>query len=725
MKTANYTEKHIFDVAKSDRATSDVIYSDIPSNYGELNPIVKINILDSIINQATAVFGPYGGIYGELKGADMMGGQELTEGGYEKSKDGHGFFNSIQLGSKYAQTIMKSIQQMTKYVAGYEGDTSRDGTTSVAIVGCNAAKMLLGNMLHQKEVPSTVQNMIFDILLYTGTDIIEKHKVPIYDEEKHSYIGNGMKLAYDAIKTTVDGNRLFTEPFHKLMKSSVKEGYNLLDCHLATPNNVDAPANLELKVNAGIRFRASNLDTKTAGGFYNHQSYTFILDGYISPEHRDVYVYHLNKWLKHICGLRDQQGLLFADGRYDAPLIIVTRTPDYLEDLYIKLSEEGVEVDNKGTRVKVKPKFMLGNNTESFKVYFDDMLSVFQESRIDLNRMNKYIRDNKTTSNEIDPKLGIVPPVGQKEVDLTTLFPTIIPGNAFMISVPTSDEEWDSAMPGEQAAVFDKLEDVTFSSANVMLISSYDGQSLSIIPATEELIARANAKREELLELKSSLSDLSLEDNMIPERLAFFSSCTIKPIISARSKDEYTQMFSLYEDALGVFQSIHKHGVMPGGNICLLKYRDEFWQNYYDAIELQFDSLTNKDKRNQYLEFAEIVFTSIMSAYERTLEILTRDDYEYVTKTLPEHSKDALDSYDIVSGEWNHNVLEASRTTADVFASAVAMMKDMLQLKRIKLHVESGEHRQLQLSNKELALSERYKRYDGNNKSKIIRPNDD
>ena len=97
MKTANYTEKHIFDVAKSDRATSDVIYSDIPSNYGELNPIVKINILDSIINQATAVFGPYGGIYGELKGADMMGGQELTEGGYEKSKDGHGFFNSCLL----------------------------------------------------------------------------------------------------------------------------------------------------------------------------------------------------------------------------------------------------------------------------------------------------------------------------------------------------------------------------------------------------------------------------------------------------------------------------------------------------------------------------------------------------------------------------------------------------------------------------------------------------
>ena len=711
-KASDVVEENIFNTANRQRTTGEQLYSDIPCNYGELSPIVKINILDSIINQASAVFGPYGGIYGELKGSDMMGGQEITEGGYEKSKDGHGFFNSIQLGSKYAQTIMKSIQQMTKYVAGYEGDTSRDGTTSVAIVGCNAAKMLLGNTLDCPEIPSTVQNMVFDILLYAGTDVIDKHKVAIYDENKHTYIGNGMKLAYDAIKTTVDGNRLFTEPFKKLMEASVDEGYNLLDCHLAAPNNIDAPANLELKVNAGIRFRASNLDKKTAGGFYNHQSYTFILDGYISPEHRDIYVYHLKKWLKHICGLKDSQGLLFADGRYDAPLIIVTRTPDYLEDLYIKISEEGVEVDNRGQHVKVRPKFMLGNNTESFKVYFDDMLSVFQESRIDLNRINKYIRDNKTTSDEIDPKLGMAQPVGQKELDLSLFFPTVIPGNAFKMAIPTSDEEWDEAMPGDQAAVFNKVEDFEYPSANVMLISNYDGQSLSLVPATEELTARANAKRDELLELKSSLSDLSLEDNMIPERLAFFSSCTIKPMISARSKDEYTQMFSLYEDALGVFQSVHKHGVMPGGNICLLKHKDEFIENYNSMINKEFENIKNDNKRKLYLAFAECVSKSLLTAYEKSLEILTKGDYSYVISSLKDNVNDPLSSYDIVTGEWNHNILEASRTTADVFASAVAMMKDMLQLKRIKLHVESGEHRQLQLSNKELALSESYKRFD-------------
>lgn len=708
--------KKIFNVAKHDRKRKETNYSDIPTNYGELHPIVKINILDTIINQASAVFGPYGGIYGELKGADMMGGQEITEGGYEKSKDGHGFFNSLQLGSKYAQTIMKSIQQMTKYVAGYEGDTSRDGTTSVAIVGCNVAKSLLAYRLEKPEVPSTVQNVIFDLVQYVGTSLIEKYKVPIYDGENHKYIDDGLERAYNAIKTTVDGNRLFTEPFLKLMQSSVEEGYDLLDCHLASPNQVDAIANLELKVNAGIRFRASNLDTNQGGGFYNHQSYTFILDGYISPEHRDCYVYYLEEWLKHICSARDKEGLIFAPGRYDAPLIIVTRTPDYLEEVYQRLGREGITVTSNGAKHVIRPKFMIGNDNDSFKAYFDDMLSVFHESQINLNLMNRYIRDNKVTSDEIDPELGMVKHVGQKEVDLTRLFPRIADGG-FHIMVPYSEESYDPSIKGDQVAKFVSLEPVQLNGANLMLLSNYDGQSLSLVPPTEELIARANAKRAELLELKKSLADTAMEDNMIPERLAFFSSCTIKPIISARSKDEYSQMFSLYEDALGVFQSVHKHGVMPGGNTFLLKHQDEFHNEFDKLVEEYLTAVKNEDKKTLYREFAKNVSSAVISGYIETLKILTRDDYETVAKGVSydeEIQKDTLLSYDIVTGEWNKNVLEASRTTADVFASSVAMMKDMLQLKRIKLHVESGEHRQLVLSNDELNLSPMYKQYEVN-----------
>ena len=250
-----------------------------------------------------------------------------------------------------------------------------------------------------------------------------------------------------------------------------------------------------------------------------------------------------------------------------------------------------------------------------------------------------------------------------------------------------------------------------------MLLSNYDGQSLSLVPPTDELIARANAKRTELLELKKSLADTAMEDNMIPERLAFFSSCTIKPIISARSKDEYSQMFSLYEDALGVFQSVHKHGVMPGGNTFLLKHQDEFHNEFDKLVEEYLTAVKNEDKKTLYREFAKNVSSAVISGYIETLKILTRDDYETVVKGVSydeEIQKDTLLSYDIVTGEWNKNVLEASRTTADVFASSVAMMKDMLQLKRIKLHVESGEHRQLVLSNDELNLSPMYKQYEVN-----------
>lgn len=704
------TERKIYEVGLKDRKRSEILYNDIPTNYGELHPLVKINILDTIVNQASAVFGPYGGIYGELKGADMMGGQELTEGGYEKSKDGHGFFNSIQLGSKYAQTIMKSIQQMTKYVAGYEGDTSRDGTTSVAVVGCNCSKYMLGNILDKPEVPSTVQNVIFDLLLYTGSSLIEKYKVPIYDETSYTYLEDGLEKAYNAIKTTVDGNRLFTEPFRKLMESSVKEGYNLLDCHLASPNNVDAPANLELKVNAGIRFRASNLDTLQGGGFYNHQSYTFILDGFINMEHRDTYVYYLQEWLKHICSSRDNEGLLFAPGRYDAPLIIVTRTPEYLEDVYQRLGREGIEVTSNGTKTVVKPKFMIANDNDSFKTYYDDMLSVFHESRVNLNLMNRFIRDNKITPDDIDPELGMAKHTGQKEVDLTRLFPRI-KGGKFEIYVPYADESYDPAMTGEQEAKFKNLDKYELNLANLMIISNYDGQALSLVPPTEELTARANAKREELLELKESLSDLAMEDNMIPERLAFFSSCTIKPIISARSKDEYSQMFSLYEDALGVFQSVHKHGVMPGGNIFLMKHFDELRNEFITLVDNYLTTVKNESKKALYKDFAKNVLKGVMEGYDKSLRILTREDYEEAKNCMTDKAvqDDTLMSYDLVTGEWNKNILEASRTTADVFASAVAMMKDMLQLKRIKLHVQSGEHRQLMLSNDELNMSPEYK----------------
>ena len=714
MKSCNYLNekeriyKEIVTTGEVDRK-GRLVYDLIPTNYGNLHPLVKINILDTIINEASAVFGPYGGIYGELKGADMMGGQEITEGGYEKSKDGHSFFNSLELGSKYAQTIMKSIQQMTKYVAGYSGDTSRDGTTSVAIVGCNAAKFLLAERMNKREIPSMIQNAIFDIVTSAGLELINKYKVPVYDSETCKYLDHGYERAYNAIKTTVDGNSLFTVPFGDLMKRSVEEGYDLLNCYLSTPNNIDGIANLELKTNAGIRFRAANLDTKQGGGFYNHNSFTFMLDGYISSEHRDCYVYYLQEWLKQLCSARDKEGLLFAPGRFDAPLLIVTRTPEYLENVYKRIGVEGVKVqDGRGAVVTIKPKFMLGNNTDSFKTYYDDMLTVFSECKVDLNLMNRYIRDNKVTSDEIDPSIGQAKHVGQKEVDLSKLFPTIQPGNQFGIAIPTTDESWDPDMPGEQEAKFKTCNWVTFPSRAVQIVSNYDGQSLSLVPPTPEHVARANAKREELLELKKSLSDLSLEEHMIPERLAFFSSMTIKPFITARSKDEYTQMFSIYEDALGVFQSVHKHGVMPGGNIFLLKFEEEFRAICDEMLEPVYKATNVEEKKELYKEFAQDVFSSVMNAYASSYELLTRDEFKSVYNTIREHKEDILETYNLISGEWDTEIVEAARTTADVFASAITMMKDMYQLKRIKLYVQSGEHTQVHLANNELRLAPIY-----------------
>lgn len=703
--------------ASARRQSHDVRYADMPTNYGELDPLVKIHILDTIINQASAVFGPYGGIYGELKSIEMMGGQQLTEGGYEKSKDGHSFFNSLELGNKYSQTIMKSIQQMTKYVAGYEGDTSRDGTTSLAIVGCSGARNLLARTIDKDPIPSTIQNKIFDSILYFGSSLIEKHKVPVYDKENTCYTENGFNRALNAIKTTVDANPLFVEPFEKLMQESSDKGYSLINCHLSNPNNIEGLAGLEIKANAGIRFRATNLDTNNSGGFYNHTSYTFVLDGYISSEHRDIYVYHLKNWLKTICSLRDEQGLLFVPGRYDVPLIIITRTPDYLEKVYKQIQQEGITVTSNGQQHTIKPRFMLGNNTESFQVYFDDMLQVFHETRIDLNAINRYIRDNKTTSDEVDPNLGVAPSVKQTELDLKTLFPHIVSRNGkilFSITVPEPNDVYDEDIPDnvEQQAKYVLNGERIFDPSYVLISANYDGQSLSLVPPNADVVSRANEHRNMLLEQKKTLSDYALEDNAIKERLSFFSSMTIKPYISARSKDEYAQMYSIYEDALGVFQSIHKHGVMPGGNIFILKYADELRTSVREEMEHKFAEYP-ENKRKSYLEFADTVVNSLIDGYWDSLALLTQGDFELVENefktNIDKLKEDTLLSYDLVTGTWNNEIVEASRTTADVFASTLTMMKDMLQLKRVKLNTENGEHTQIHLANKELVVCEKYK----------------
>lgn len=729
---SNTTDKKIFEYADTHRIKRDngqygiippdYIYKEPMTNFVELGPITKITILDTIIDKSSAVFGPYGGLYGEIEADVMVGKDRYKEGNYVKSKDGHNFFKSLSFNSKYAQTIMTAVQQLTKYISGYEGETSRDGTTSLSIVGCNVAKELLAARLGKPQIPSTIHNIVFDILKSVGTSAIEKCALPVYDPTTVSYIEGGERMILDAINTTVDSNPVYAEAFADLMKKCGRNKYDILNAIPGSPNYRHGSPKIEIDFKAGVKFRGECLTKDVAGGFADRKTLTFVLDGLITAPNRDVFVYQFKQWVKILLSsfrTSDGKSRFGRWGDMEPPMFIITKKPDYLMEIYLDMMMKGIMLTyNDGQSEMIKPNFMFAIETEMFEVYFNDIRQVFPEMFIDLRLIDKYIDANKTTQ-AVMTASGVKAHAKPSEVNISSLLPAYDPTkDELYVSIPYTEIEEDQGLPDtvEQPASYSQVRITTCPLDMVIFESNWDGQAISLAPTNITHLERAKKHREDIQKLADSYADTALEENELKQRLEFFSGVTLKPTIYFRGADEGKQMFDLYEDALGVFASVHKFGVMPGANVFMLKLGSKFGDRVMEVFDEEMKKRNvNINKVTQYREFVEDILTAIYNGYANSLYILSPDDgYTIVSGVAdalsqkPEES--VIKSFNIVTGQWTEEIVEAAKTTAEVFAGALSIAKDMLELRTIRVLGTGAEYNEAMESNKEMYLLPKYKK---------------
>ena len=80
---------------------------------------------------------------------------------------------------------------------------------------------------------------------------------------------------------------------------------------------------------------------------------------------------------------------------------------------------------------------------------------------------------------------------------------------------------------------------------------------------------------------------------------------------------------------------------------------------------------------------------SIITAYEEMYTYIDRYDWAENIYEYPRSHRDLLDVFNVNDGEWRRNILEAARTTRDVFFGALTIAFDMMRLKRIRVNTIS------------------------------------
>lgn len=678
------------------------------SNFANLSDAVKIYVMDTITDMAKDVFGPYGGIYGALKYLPVPGKQPSPEDAtYIKSKDGHGFFQQIAFRSHYAVTIMKAIQQITKFISGYEDKTSRDGTTSLAMLASIMTKNMIinGNDAYDyKKIPSTIMKEMEEVLKFVGTKLIDDYRTPIYKDAKYLMIGDksGKEFLIDALKTTTENHPCVAE-FARIIDECEENGYDINNMFLAAPEaEVGDPA-IELKVDTGVQLKGGHLSQNISGGFEDHKSYVFTMDGFVRPENAEIFMDKFLKWLEILCGTTLPNGTFLFDGKYnlDAPVIFVTRTPQYMEHFYKKIHIEGIDVMNtvngQVLKLNIKPKIMLAYNTENNTIFYNDIMEVFGKTRINITDIDRYIGVHGSELRKTSD--GSVLPRDKKEnPEILQFFPKVVYNKEksdweFHYTKPEFSNAVDLSVSANTRYKDDKELELEPSShivdgSDILIRTSYDGNYIMLAPTNKDQMDRINEYKEKLESMKKAYSSNAIIDDSIVERLNRFCGLFLNTKIISRSDDEYELLMSLYEDVLGVFQSGHNYGVMPGANTFFLKKRHEFFEFLDKVLEGQFVECS-EDYKKRYCEITREMAKSIITAYEEMYTYIDRYDWAENIYEYPRSHRDLLDVFNVNDGEWRRNILEAARTTRDVFFGALTIAFDMMRLKRIRVNTIS------------------------------------
>lgn len=687
------------------------------SNFFRMNDNVTINALDDVIESARLVYGPHGGLYGESIGS-LEFNDVSDDMVFMKSKDGHNYLLAQRYDHTVDDAILTMIKQYTKFIAEFRNKrSSKDGTTSLALLSANLAKFVLMARENNKtdkekymQVPLSVEGYIMNLLTEVGSELIDKYRYETYNPVTKEYNENGYDYNLSAIKTTVDNNPVLVNEFKKLMDKNRELKIDITSAFMGQIAFRSGEPDLQIEVRNGIKMRAEPVGNAFTA-YEEMISPIFILEGGITPDHKYIFKKVFVDWLTKLANeINPETGKSYFDYKNNAatlgqPVFLCTVLNDTLKQIITEIHHEGIRImstENKVEQNALRPIFMRLFTDDVFEDRYQDIKAIMPDNVISLTDIDRYIMtevinkgkfyfDERTGAANIEPF-----PYNTVNVDID-VFPNIdlptLTFNKFIkleYSKPwNAYDGYKNVANGSVVTITDNTEGQK-SALKFLATSAYDGNSLYVSPRDVDQVSKMVEIRTSFdKELNNSRSSVAHDDNFL-KRVDALSTVSIYPTIYGRTNDERTLMQTLYEDAIGVFASVHTYGVMPGGNIGFIKFFKEFETAAFDRFKAEFIDNLNLKPGHKYIKFFNTIVACIKNAYSELFINLfpSREEGTQRYRELKSFAKNNPDkfmyAFDIVREEFNDRVFEAAQTTVDNFYAAMSFTKDLLDLKTIK-----------------------------------------
>lgn len=670
---------------------------DMISNFIPLGDRSKIYALDTILDITKSVFGPYGGLYAKFSKATQSDDSNVI-----KSKDGNGFFRELLLYPDFANTILHLMRQKTDYISNLKTDTSKDGTTSLTMISSAISKLLLTNRILGKfDFPSTVYNIMFDTVLSEGSKIIDKYKSLVYDDKTNSFINDGETTILNAINTTVNNNPIFYNAYKDLIEQAKKSNSNILDMQFekAPLFREDEPG-LELKLYEGISAVIKDLNKMNSKSYIANNQLLVIFDGFVELNFiSDIYLRMLYSFLhKRIFELADQTG---AEG----VVCIFNRTPENLINLLKSENEAGYITCPKTTNLDsrfhgrtLKFRACVFDDTNIGRERFEDILEIFSDSVIDLTYFNDYVKNYlaKNYLSKVDKLSDINTNIQDMDIaNIQRSFGSKESINRFI----NLNENY---RPLEILFGFsnDNLERISskgifkYNPDKMLVDVKFNGYDMNILFKNIETSEKAKAKYKELKDVFDSIESINVNTDELEYRMRCLSSYRLQPIIYARTPDEREELMALLLDSQGVFISTMVHGVHGGGNTLIIKHQDELMENSIRVFRESLKDKISDSKLNSYIEGLKVLVNSIIEGYKLVYKFILKyeseEEYNSIIENYKnEYKNDTRVTYNVITGLYSDKIIEAAKTTMDVFSCGLSVAKDILLIQNCSNNYKS------------------------------------
>ena len=670
---------------------------DMISNFIPLGDRSKIYALDTILDITKSVFGPYGGLYAKFSKATQSDDSSVI-----KSKDGNGFFRELLLYPDFANTILHLMRQKTDYIANLKTDTSKDGTTSLTMISSAVSKLLLTNRILGKfDFPSTVYNIMFDTVLSEGSKIIDKYKSLVYDDKTNTFINDGETTILNAINTTVNNNPIFYNAYKDLIEQAKKSNSNILDMQFekAPLFREDEPG-LELKLYEGISAVIKDLNKMNSKSYIANNQLLIIFDGFVELNFiSDIYLRMLYSFLhKRVFELAEMTG---AEG----VVCIFNRTPENLINLLKADNEAGyitcpktANIDSRFHGRTLKFRACVFDDTNIGRERFEDILEIFSDSVIDLTYFNDYVKNYlaKNYLTKVDKIVNVDSTTQDMDIaNIQRSFGSKESINKF-INLNENYKPLESlfGFSNETLERMNSRGKFEYEPRKMLVDVKFNGYDMNILFKDNETAEKARDKYKKLKEVFDSIESINVNTDELEYRMRCLTSYRLQPIIYARTPDEREELMALLLDSQGVFISTMVHGVHGGGNTLIIKHQDELMEN---SIKTFRDSLTGKlseTKLDNYTEGLKVLVNSIVEGYKLVYKFILKyeSDEEFdaiIADYMTKYKDDTRITYNVITGLYSDKIIEAAKTTMDVFSCGLSVAKDILLIQNCSNNYKS------------------------------------